>query len=144
VGAFGITERSIVTPGRSRSPVFGVALGMGLALLIVGGIAGIAKLGAARGGTVASSPLAPASSVVPGAPGSAVPGTAAPVAASVAPVAAPVASSALPVASSGAVPTTKPTLAVRHSGRPAGSGKPGGPTPTPSPTVAPTVAEGRE
>jgi eukaryotic-like serine/threonine-protein kinase len=139
VGAFGITERSIVTPGRARSPVFGVALGMGLALLIIGGIAGVARFGAARGGTVASAPVAPASSpVVPVTVGSAPPGTPAP-AASSAP--APVASSAPPSAPSA---PAKPTLSARHPVRPSAPGKAAAPTPALTPTVAPTVAEGRE
>ncbi|MBK6463850.1 MAG: serine/threonine protein kinase [Myxococcales bacterium] len=143
VGAFGITERSIVTPGRARSPVFGVALGMGLALLIIGGVAGIARLGAARGGTAAAAPTASAG--VAAAPPSArilaaatPPASAAWPGSSVAPAA-----SAAPAAST--VPAAKPAHPNPRPGRPSVPAKPGATAgPAGAPTVAPTVAEGRD
>ena len=59
---FGITERNFSTASLAssapRSPVFAVALGMGVALLIVGLLAGGAKLGAARSAKVTGAPIA--------------------------------------------------------------------------------------
>lgn len=143
VSAFGITEHSIVTAPRPRRPVFGVVLGMGLALLILGGAAAIVKLGSARAGST-SSALAPPVAAPPLASAPPMPSALAssavtpPMVAVVSP--APTSAASVPTSVVGVAPT--PSAKPPHPVPTVPRGKPATPSPTPSP--ASTTAESRD